>query len=182
MTKSFSTTFMIAALIYLILGLALVIWPGAARLVICYAVGILLMLYGLARMLAQWSSLGFLSLGNGYLLGLVSLLLGLLLLIRTEAVLAVFGTVLGLIIMADSLIKLQISYQLRGSHIGSARRNAICALVTFILGLLMLFNPFKAVNAMTIFIGASLLIDGVINFIIALDVRRYLHDTVTIME
>ena len=46
----------------------------------------------------------------------------------------------------------------------------------------MLFNPFKAVNAMTIFIGASLLIDGVINFIIALDVRRYLHDTVTIME
>ncbi len=177
MTKSFSTTFMIAALIYLILGLALVIWPGTACLVICYAVGILLMLYGLARMLAQWSSLGFLS-----LLGLVSLLLGLLLLIRTEAVLAVFGTVLGLIIMADSLIKLQISYQLRGSHIGSARRNAICALVTFILGLLMLFNPFKAVNAMTIFIGASLLIDGVINFIIALDVRRYLHDTVTIME
>ena len=177
MTKSFSTTFMIAALIYLILGLALVIWPGTACLVICYAVGILLMLYGLARMLAQWSSLGFLS-----LVGLVSLLLGLLLLIRTEAVLAVFGTVLGLIIMADSLIKLQISYQLRGSHIGSARRNAICALVTFILGLLMLFNPFKAVNAMTIFIGASLLIDGVINFIIALDVRRYLHDTVTIME
>lgn len=182
MTKSFSTTLMITALVYFILGLALAVWPGTARLVICYAVGILLILYGLGRMLAQWNTRGFLSLGNGYLLGLVFLLLGLLLIIRTEAVLAVFGTVLGLMVMADSLIKLQISYQLRGSHMGSARRNAICALVTFILGLLMLFNPFRAVNAMTIFIGVTLILDGLINFIIGLDVRRYLHDSVTMAE
>lgn len=182
MTKSFSTTFMIAALVYVILGLALVLWPATAGLVICYAAGILLALFGLMRMFAQWSSLGFLSLGNGYLLGLVCLLLGLLLIISSKAVLALFGTVLGLVIIADSIIKLQISYQLRAKHIGSARRNAICALITFILGVLMLFNPFSAVNAMTIFIGASLLIDGVINFIIGLDVRRHLNDCIVMVE
>lgn len=182
MTKSFSTTFMITALVYLILGLAMVIWPGTSRLVICYAVGILLVLYGLGRVLAQWNSLGFLSLGNGYLMGLVCLLLGLLLIIRADAVLAIFGTLLGLVVVADSLIKLQISYQLRGKHTGSFRRNALCALTTLVLGVLMLFNPFQAANAMTVFIGISLLLDGIINFIIALDVRRYLHDIVTMAE
>ncbi|MEA5059417.1 MAG: hypothetical protein EOM66_00575 [Clostridia bacterium] len=182
MSKSFSTTFMITALIYFILGVAMVAWPETARLVICYAVGILLILYGLGRVLSQWNSLGFLSLGNGYLMGLVYLLLGVLLLISADVVLAIFGTVLGLVIVADSIIKLQISYQLKGSNMGSSRRNAICALVTLTLGLLMLFSPFKAVNAMTIFIGISLLVDGIINFIIALDVRRFLHDTVTMVE
>lgn len=182
MTKSFSTTLVITALVYLILGLTLAIWPGTARMIICYTAGILLILYGLGRIFAQWNSQGFLSLGNGYLLGLVSLLLGLLLLLRAEAVLAIFGTVLALIIIADSLIKLQISYQLRGRHMGSARRNAICALVTLLLGLLMLFNPFKAVDVMTVFIGISLMVNGIINFIIGLDVRRYLNDTITIVD
>lgn len=182
MTKSFSTTFMIAAAVYFIVGLALVIWPATARLVICYALGILLVLYGLGRTAAQWNSRGFLSLGNGYLLGLVCLLLGLLIIIRAEAVLSIFGTILGLLIMADSLIKLQISYQLRKSHAGSARRNAISALVTFLLGLLILLNPFKAIDAMTIFMGIGLILDGAISFIISLDVRRYLNDSVTLAE
>jgi len=182
MNKSFSNTLIIAALIYLILGLVLVIWPGTARSIICYAIGALLIIFGLGRVLSQWNSMGFLSLGNGYLMGLVCLLMGLLLIIHTEALTAIFGTGLGLIIMADSLIKLQISYQLRKSHLGSARRNAICALVTLLLGLLMLFNPFKAIDAMTIFIGICLMLDGIINLLIGIDVRRYLNDKVTMVE
>lgn len=182
MTKSFSTTFLISAIVYFILGLAMVIWPEPSRLVICYTVGILLMLYGLIRVFMQWSSLGFLSLGGGYLVGLVCFLMGLLLLIKTDAMLAIFGTVLGLVIIADSVIKLQISYQLRGSHIGSFRRNGICALVMLILGVLMLFNPFSGIKAMTIYIGITLMLDGIIDFIISIDVRRYLNDNVTVLD
>ena len=182
MTKSFSTSFIISALIGFLLGLIMVIWPEASRLVICYGVGALLLLYGLVRIFAQWNATGFLSLGSGSLAGLLYLLLGLLLLLKTDVMLALFGTVLGLLIIADSIIKLQISYQLRGSHIGSFRRNGICALVMLVLGIVMLFNPFSGIKAMTIFIGVIFMLDGIVDFIIALDVRRYLNDRVTTID
>ena len=85
MTKSFSRTFMISALIYFLLGLAMVIWPDASRLTICYTVGIVLALYGVIRILMQWNALGFLSLGNGFLAGLLCLLVGLLIIIQAQA-------------------------------------------------------------------------------------------------
>ena len=171
MTKSFSRTFMISALIYFLLGLAMVIWPDASRLTICYTVGIVLALYGVIRILMQWNALGFLSLGNGFLAGLLCLLVGLLIIIQAQAVLAIFGTVLGLLLLADSIIKLQTS-----QNKSSARRNAICALITLVLGVILLFNPFTGLRAMTIYIGISLMLDAVIDFLIALDVRRHLRD------
>ena len=140
MTKSFSRTFMISALIYFLLGLAMVIWPDASRLTICYTVGIVLALYGVIRILMQWNALGFLSLGNGFLAGLLCLLVGLLIIIQAQAVLAIFGTVLGLLLLADSIIKLQISYQLSSQNKPSARRNAICALITLVLTMQVLVN------------------------------------------
>ena len=77
----------------------MVIWPDASRLAICYTIGIGLALYGVIRILMQWSALGFLSLGNGFLAGLVCLLVGLLIIIQAQAVLAIFGTVLGLLLL-----------------------------------------------------------------------------------
>ena len=182
MTKSFSRTFMISALLYFLLGLAMVIWPDASRLAICYTIGIGLALYGVIRILMQWSALGFLSLGNGFLAGLVCLLVGLLIIIQAQAVLAIFGTLLGLLLLADSIIKLQISYQLSGQNKSSARRNAICDLITLVLGVILLFNPFTGLRAMTIYIGISLMLDAIIDFVIALDVRRHLRDQIILED
>ena len=182
MTKSFSRTFMISALLYFLLGLAMVIWPDASRLTICYTVGIVLALYGVIRILMQWNALGFLSLGNGFLAGLLCLLVGLLIIIQAQAVLAIFGTVLGLLLLADSIIKLQISYQLSSQNKPSARRNAICALITLVLSVILLFNPFTGLRAMTIYIGISLMLDAVIDFLIALDMRRHLRDHIILED
>ena len=182
MTKSFSRTFMISAIVYFLLGLIFVIWPQQSRLVICYIAGGLFMLYGLIRILVQWNSRGFLTLGNGYLAGLLFLLLGLLFILRAQVILGILGTVLGLLVVADSVVKLQISYQLRRNHPGSARRNLICALITLVLGILMLFSPFTALTAMSIFTGICLMLDGIVDFCIALDVRRHLHDQVFLDE
>ena len=69
MTKSFSRTFMISALIYFLLGLAMVIWPDASRLTICYTGGIVLALYGVIRILMQWNAWAFFPWATGSLPG-----------------------------------------------------------------------------------------------------------------
>ncbi|MDR0840153.1 MAG: DUF308 domain-containing protein [Christensenellaceae bacterium] len=168
MRKSFSAYFFSLSVIYLLLGLAMVIWPNSAQKVICFGAGGLLTLYGLARMLISWSDEGFGSLGGRYFSGLLCLLLGLLLLLRADVLHALLSTLLGLAIIADSIIKLQASAALRKNGRRGAARNSICALVTLALGISLLFVPLAAV----VYAGICLLIDGLLNLMAAIDVRR----------
>ena len=162
MTKSFQKTMIISSVVFLIIGLVLVIWPDAARNIIIYAIGAAALLYGGYRIVDFFVRKEHLanSVQLGVALGIACLLLGLFLIFKADLVVSLLASLIGVAVIIDSVLRLQISLNLR--YFGSSTWVVllVTALVTLGLGILLLFNPFTAVRVATIVAGVLLLLDG----------------------
>lgn len=160
MTKTYKTGMIAAAILYMIVGLVLIIWPEAARAVICYVLGAALLIYGLYRIAAYFFRELPMQLQFGVAIGVACVVAGLLLLFKAGFVVTVFGVIIGAILIVDAIFRLQNALDIRrmgGRHFTPL---LICALVMLVFGVVLLFNPFAAVITATIIGGVVLLLDG----------------------
>ena len=151
-------SFLLAAVLYVILGLVLLIWPGVSATVFCYAFGGILLIYGVVTIVSFFlrdSRQG--SFVFELCLGIVAAALGLLFLLRPVIVASVLPVILGLFIVVDGLVNLKRALELRrmlwtvplALSAGSA-----------VLGLVIVFQPFLAAEALVMLIGAVLIYEG----------------------
>lgn len=161
MTKPIQKALILSAIVYLVLGLLLVIWPDQARQIIIYAIGAAALLYGGYRIVDYFSRKEHIgSVQIGVALGIACIMLGLFLLFKANVVVALLAAVIGVAVIVDSVLRLQIALNLRLGGGKGWIALVVTALVTLAFGILLLFNPFKAVRAATIIGGASLIADG----------------------
>ncbi|MEN6417439.1 MAG: DUF308 domain-containing protein [Clostridiaceae bacterium] len=162
MTNPFQKIMMATSIVYMVLGLILIIWPDQARQIICYLLGAAALLYGLYRIIDYFArkqhSEGGVQIGVA--LGIACVVLGLFLLFKANTVVAVLAGVIGVAVVIDSILRLQIALNLRRVTAAGWLALFITALVTLVFGILLLFNPFNAVKVATIVAGAALLVDG----------------------
>ncbi len=162
MTKPFQKAMLITSIVYLIVGLVLIIWPDAARQIIIYAIGAAALVYGGYRIIDFFVRKEHLSgtIQIGVALGIGCLLIGLFLIFKVDLIVTLLAAVIGVAVIIDSVLRLQIALNLR--HAGGQYWLVllITALVTLGFGILLLFNPFTAVKVATIVGGVLLLIDG----------------------
>ena len=161
MSKPFRKALLIAAIIYIVVGLLLIIWPDQARQIVIYAIGAAALLYGGYRIIDYFAKKDqFGSVQLGVALGIACIVLGLFLLFQANVVVALLAGVIGVAIIVDSVLRLQIALNLRLLGGRSWIVLIVTALVMLVFGILLLFNPFTAIRAATIVGGASLLADG----------------------
>ena len=162
MTKPFQKAMLITSVVYLVIGLILVIWPDAARQIIIYAIGAAALLYGGYRIVDFFVRKEHLSgtVQLGVALGIACILTGLFLIFKVDLVVALLAAIIGVAVIIDSVLRLQIALNLR--HAGGQYWAVllITAFVTLGLGILLLFNPFTVVKVATIIGGVLLLLDG----------------------
>ena len=162
MTKPFQKAILITSIVYLVIGLILVIWPDAARQIIIYAIGAAALLYGGFRIVDFFVRKEHLSgtVQIGVALGIACMLLGLFLIFKVDLVVSLLAAVIGVAVIVDSVLRLQIALNLR--HAGGQYWTVllVTALVTLGLGILLLFNPFTAIKVATIVGGILLILDG----------------------
>ena len=154
-------SFLLAAILYVILGLVLLLWPGVSAVVFCYAFGGVLLAYGVvtvATFFLRDSRLG--SLAFELLLGVIAAALGLLFLLRPAIVAAVLPAVLGLFIVVDGLVNLKRALELRRMAYGRWNVPLLLSVGSAVLGLVIVFQPFLAAEALTMLIGAVLVYAG----------------------
>lgn len=160
MNKEFRTAFLVTSLLYLLIGLAMVFWPAASQRVIFYLAGALLVIYGLFRLIRNLNVGKFHTLQPGHLPGVLALPLGLLMLIRNELMLSLFGIIAGAVLIADALIKLQFAIALKSAAETAYKACGIGALVLAAAGVLLLFDPFLTIQALTFCVGVFLVLNA----------------------
>jgi uncharacterized membrane protein HdeD (DUF308 family) len=162
MTKSFQKTMMITSAVYIVIGLLLIIWPDAARQIIIYAIGAAALLYGGYRIVDFFVRKEHLdgTIQVGVALGIACLMLGLFLIFKANVVLTLLAAIIGVAIIIDSILRLQIALNLRLAGVRNWLILLITALVTLAFGIVLLFNPFTAIKAATIVCGVSLVVTG----------------------
>ena len=176
--KNLKWNLILMSLFYLALGIFLLAVPGVALNMVCYALGGVVLTCAALQLIRYFtverkvfqSSFTLIS-------GLVCLGLGGFLILRSDIVVRILPIVFGLFVVFDSLGRLQNALELRRCGYPSWKWFILLALLSVVLGGIMIFDPFGAMETLVMGIGIILLIEGAFNLggavYTALAVRRF---------
>lgn len=167
--RSFDFYSIMISVIYVVLGLVLLIWPGTSARAICFTLGAVLLLAGLFHVISYFMQSRYSSMIRQSLtVGLVFTLLGAFVMLRTDDILKAMPFMFGIILVIDNASKVQAALDLRRVRVRYWYISMIIGMLTAVLGIILILNPFSAVIALNIFIGVSLIISAVSNLISSL--------------
>ena len=158
--------YMILSVFLCMLGIVLIAKPGFSVQLLCRIGGVLLILFGCVRIVGYVSNdlyrLAFqFDLGFGIFL----MVLGVILLLWTDVMITMAAVLLGIFILADALMKLQISVDAKAFGIPAWWMILSAAVITGAVGFLILLRPWVGSAAVMILTGVALLSEGILNLI-----------------
>lgn len=153
-------SFILAALLCLALGVALLMWPDSALLVLCYIIGAILAIYGAVNIILYFARHGLPALRFELIVGIISAAFGLFILLQPQRIVDFLYIVLGLIIIFDSLVSLKRAITLRSLEMKKWWIPLLLSILTLALGLLVIFNPGLFANLTLIVIGIILIYEA----------------------
>ena len=159
--KNLTVSFVVLAILYVLLGLVLLLWPITVMDVLCYLTGGILLLYGVFAIVGfcrveERRASSFLAL----FLGIVAAAVGAVLLLQPALFQSILTIILGIYILIDGLLNLKRALELRRMEHGGWTIYLVLSLITVVLGLVVIFHPMLAGATLVQLIGASLVYSG----------------------
>lgn len=166
--KRIKALYITISILSLLAGIALVIWPGASVITICYVVGSAAILVGAVRLTGYFSKDSYnLNFQFDFAMGLVFLILGTVLIFHPGDTVAVLHFSVGILVLVDSVFKLQTA--LDAKHFGLKKWwvMLLCALFCAGLGLVLVILPFRTAEILVRVTGAALVVNSGENILTA---------------
>lgn len=159
--------YFINAVIMIVLGIVLMIWPQIVGSVLCYMLGISIVLMGTFQLIGfiRGERLGFYNKFNMFM-GIVLVLLGLWICIQPRIVLSIVPVVIGIVILIHGLMDIEYTFDIKRTGNDKWWIGLIAAGITLILGLVLVLNPFTAYKITMFLIGLVMLYDGISDAVI----------------
>ena len=163
--KTVKAAFTAVSAALIAVGAALIIWPETSAAVICTALGIAAVAAGTVRLAGYFSNdLYRLAFQFDLAVGILSILLGAVLLLRPEDMLLLLPAAVGLFILVDSVLRLQTAIDAK--HFGMGKwAILLLSLAGTALGLLLLIRPFRSGLLLVRLLGLTLAADGAENLL-----------------
>ena len=178
MGKKLKWNLIVMSVLYLALGIFLLMVPGTALNVVCYALGGVVLLGAVIQLVRYFLvERGIFQSQLTLISGLVCLALGGFLILRSDIVVRILPIVFGLFVIFDSLGRVQSALELRRCGYGSWKGFLLLALLSVVLGVVMIVDPFGTMETLVMAIGVILIIESALNLLSALytmlAVRRF---------
>ena len=149
--------YIIMSVLFMVLGACLIIWPDCSMAVFCTAVGIMLIVYGLIKILGYFSrDIYCLAFQFDLAFGILLMAVGVILIARKNFAVDVIFSVFGILILADALFKIQMSVDAKRFGLALWWQILLVALVTGVIGVLVFIRPFEAAAMMMVLVGFSI--------------------------
>ena len=178
MVESFKRLFRMSiftSIFFIALGLFLVIKPDTTITAISYIIGGIIMVTGITFLIKYFSNREQYGLFSGDLIfGVLSIVIGLVLILNPTALAKVIPFIIGVWILISSVTKIEYSMQLKSIDNRAWVYTMIIAIITFIWGLLLIFDPFGGAMAITQIIGIFILVYAILDFIEIFIIRKNL--------
>ncbi|MGN0151973.1 MAG: HdeD family acid-resistance protein [Wujia sp.] len=170
----FKTEMVFRSIVMIIAGVVLVIFPSATQNSLAYAISVVLVICGLLRILRYCGVIGR-SKSNTSEYGLneyaspMDLITGVLMIVfaalMAKVLISFIPVVLGIIVLISGLVKLEQAIELCRSHRGNWIGILVMAIITIVVGLVSVFNPFATGNLLLRVIGIGLAFGGITDLI-----------------
>lgn len=153
-----------------LVGGVLLVWPQVGLDVLCKIYGVLLVVYGLAKLSGYFTKDLFqLAFQFDFGLGIVTLILGFALLFRTGRMMEFLSFCIGIFMVADAALKIQTAMDSRRFGITRWWMILVSAVAVAVVGAFLLFAQIEAVGVLVRLIGLGICFDGIMNLIIVLN-------------
>lgn len=164
-------TTMLSAIIYIIVGLVMIIFPAFVSNSICYVIGSLSLVFGLFRLMTyfQTNYKNFLT-GIFLFSSLLFIGLGIYIILFPEKIISMIPFIIGMILIVDGIQKLVQVHNIKRAGYDNPLALLIYAVLLIILGIILLRNPFGAIVIVIRIVGIFLVVDALEEII---TVRKY---------
>lgn len=158
------TGYIILSIALCILGAVLIIFPQISASVLGILTGVLMIVFGIVKLIGYFSKdLYRLAFQYDLAFGILSAALGTILLLKTDRAMSFICIVLGISVLADGLFKIQIAFDSRRFGIRLWWLILCLAILTGMVGLLLVFRPTESIPVLMVLLGISLLSDGILS-------------------
>ena len=157
--KDIKWSLILASLLFLFLGAAMLVWPHTSSLILCYIVAAVLTAYGLFNILAYFGK----ERGSliGLIVGVICVAFGVYAFAQPTRISDIISIILGVAILVDGAMSLRRDYQLR--TVGFTQWWVPFALdvLILVLGAIVIFNPGLFAELLLQIIGVILIYESV---------------------
>ena len=162
------TGYILMSLIFCALGLLFILRPDQSLAVMGRVLGIAMIAFGAFKLVGYFSrDLYRLAFQYDLEFGILLVVLGIIVLPRSEDVMGVLAAALGIAILADGLFKARIAMDSRTFGIRDWWVILVLAIITCGAGGLLVLRPWQGAKLLARLLGASLLCEGVLNLCVA---------------
>lgn len=151
------------------LGLIMIILPDFSITLAGTLLGVMMIVFGAVKIIGYWSKdLYRLAFQYDFAFGILMVPLGMFILFHPSEAVSFFYIILGVVILADGMFKLQMALDARA--FGLERWQLIFALsiLAGVIGCVQIFHPSDSAEVATALVGTALLGEGLLNLIVAL--------------
>lgn len=160
--KKLKTNIVISALLCILLGIVLIVWPGLSMQIVCTAVGAVLLLGGGVRLAVYFMAKdGSVYTRINLIMGIILAVVGVWILLQPDKVLATIPIIVGIVIILHGINDLRQAVTLCRDKYDRWWVVLILGLLTVGFGVLLVLRPFEAIDTVVMLIGISLIFDGV---------------------
>ncbi|MDO5394196.1 MAG: DUF308 domain-containing protein [Mycoplasmatota bacterium] len=171
--KKFFRSSLITSLFLIALGILLIFQSEVTIITIAYVVGSVIIALGVLSGIKFFSNLSKEKKSELDLVyGIISVVLGIVIIDNPEGVASIMPIILGVSIIISSATKLQYAFELKANNNNLWKTTMLLSIISTICGLVLLFNPFKAISYFTKLVGVFIIIYAVLDMISTYTIKR----------
>ena len=181
MVNVFVKSTIITSMFLLALGLLLIFKSDATILMVSYVIGAVLIALGvlaIINFLRSKSELYHLDI----VYGIVTIILGVLVIKNPKVIGSIIPFVVGVGILINSGTKLKYALDLKENNEGVWKYTLLVAIISAVLGVLLIFNPFKATSILVQIIGIVISIYALLDIVSTIILKKKFTKTHEIKE
>ena len=168
--------YIIVSILICALGITLIAVPDFSVSLLCWIGGVLLIAFGCVKILGYMSKdLYRLAFQFDLAFGILLIVIGVVLILRTDAMIHIICALLGIFILSDSLLKIQIAIDSKAFGIRRWWMILSAAIITGVIGFLLLFRPYESSQTVMVLMGISFLGEGILNLTTVLTAVKILQ-------
>ena len=149
-----------SSIVLLVLGILLLLVPGGIVTTVIRVFGIIILIIGITSVLNE---IKIKKQSTDFVNGILISVLGLVFISSPQTIASIIPFILGVWIVIKSAFKLQFSYSLKRS--GNDVKPLVINIIELILGLVLIFNPFKGAEALIRIIGGFMVVYGLLDIL-----------------
>lgn len=161
----------ISSVLAFIIGLIMVVFPKISIETIGMIVAAYIIAQGIVLIYLDIKATKYYIPFDGLLIGIISILMGIVLVCKPGILSVVFAFVVGIWMILSSINNIKISIKLCKTKLPWIQI-LLLGILDLIVGLIMIFNPFEATISLTLFAGIMLMIYSVINIIDMIVIKK----------